>query len=59
MLTDQQQRNAVSLKRLVAVSQHHLNSRELVAALSVSDGEQKTEQADAKSIHKAKREQAA
>jgi hypothetical protein len=49
----------VAMKRLVNRLKHHLDHRELVSALSVSDGEQKIEQADAKSIHKAKKHQAA
>jgi hypothetical protein len=49
----------VAMKRLVKRLKHHLDSRELVHALSESDGGQKLEQADAKSVHKAKKEQAA
>jgi hypothetical protein len=49
----------VAMKRLVTRLKHHLDNHELVRALSVSDGEQKIEQADAKSVHKAKHEQAA
>ena len=49
----------VAMKRLVNRLKHHLDNRELVRALSESDGEQKIEQADAKSRVKARNEQAA
>jgi hypothetical protein len=48
-----------AVKKLVRSLNHHLDHRELVRALSESDGEQKIERADAKSVHKAKNEQAA
>jgi hypothetical protein len=38
----------VAMKRLVNRLKHHLDNRELVRALSESDGEQEIEQADAK-----------
>ena len=40
----------MAMKRLVNRLKHHLNHRELVRALSVSDGEPVIEQADVQSI---------